>query len=74
MHKFTSATGAKFLLIGGEPLNEPIASYGPFVMNTEEQIKQTFIDYQSGKNGFENASKWESKIQHMAKGKKIEEL
>ena len=43
-------------------------------MNTEEQIKQTFADYQSGKNGFENVAKWESKIQYMAQGKKIEEL
>jgi quercetin 2,3-dioxygenase len=39
------------LLIGGVPLNEPVARYGPFVMNTREQILQAVEDYQSGKLG-----------------------
>jgi redox-sensitive bicupin YhaK (pirin superfamily) len=39
------------LLIGGVPLNEPVARYGPFVMNTEEEIYQAIIDYQSGRMG-----------------------
>ncbi|MGD9592261.1 MAG: pirin family protein, partial [Candidatus Berkiella sp.] len=39
------------LLIGGVPLNEPIVRYGPFVMNTEEEIRQAFIDFHSGKMG-----------------------
>lgn len=39
------------LLIGGIPLNEPIARYGPFVMNTEEEISQAIEDYQSGRMG-----------------------
>lgn len=39
------------LIISGEPLNEPIVHYGPFVMNTQEQILQAFEDFKSGKFG-----------------------
>ncbi|QES92413.1 pirin family protein [Empedobacter brevis] len=39
------------LILSGEPLNEPIASYGPFVMNTQEQIREAFEDYNNGKFG-----------------------
>lgn len=39
------------LVLSGEPIEEPIAGYGPFVMNTEEEIKQAILDYQSGKMG-----------------------
>jgi hypothetical protein len=37
-----------FLLISGKPLNEPIARYGPFVMNTREEIDQTLRDLREG--------------------------
>ena len=39
---------ARFLLVSGKPLNEPIARYGPFVMNTQEEIEQTLRELQQG--------------------------
>ncbi len=42
------AAGARFLVLAGRPLREPIAQYGPFVMNTREEIEQAIRDYQSG--------------------------
>jgi redox-sensitive bicupin YhaK (pirin superfamily) len=39
------------LILSGEPINEPIAAHGPFVMNTREQIMEAFQDYELGKFG-----------------------
>jgi len=41
----------KFMILSGEPLNEPIANRGPFVMNTESELNQAMMDYQSGRMG-----------------------
>jgi redox-sensitive bicupin YhaK (pirin superfamily) len=40
--------GARFLLLAGRPLGEPVVQHGPFVMNTREEIEQAIRDYQSG--------------------------
>ena len=39
---------AELLILAGPELNEPIARYGPFVMNTREEIHQAVLDYQNG--------------------------
>lgn len=41
----------QILILNGEPLDEPVVQYGPFVMNTEQEIEQAFIDFSSGKFG-----------------------
>ena len=42
------AEGARFLVLAAKPLHEPVVQYGPFVMNTRDEIEQAIRDYQSG--------------------------
>ena len=46
-----SSQGARLLLIAGQPLKEPIAQYGPFVMNTREELMKAVEDFQAGRLG-----------------------
>jgi redox-sensitive bicupin YhaK (pirin superfamily) len=44
----TANRNARFLVLAAQPLNEPVVQYGPFVMNSREEIEQAILDYQSG--------------------------
>ncbi len=45
------ANGARLLILGGEPIDEPIAAYGPFVMNTRDEIRTAVADHAAGRMG-----------------------
>ena len=43
--------GTRFLVLAGEPIDEPIVSYGPFVMNSEDEIRAAVVDFNAGRFG-----------------------
>ena len=49
--QFDCSGKLKALILNGEPINEPICAYGPFVMNTREETIQAINDYKSGLMG-----------------------
>jgi len=44
----TAPEGARLILVAGKPLHEPIVQYGPFVMNTQQEIHQALADFGNG--------------------------
>lgn len=57
-----STEDAHFLLVAGQPLDQEIVQYGPFVQTTREGVYQAMMDFQTNSNGFERALNWKSEI------------
>lgn len=53
---------ARFVFVAGEPLDQKVVQYGPFVLTTEQGVRQALRDYQMHTNGFERAEGWRSEI------------
>ncbi|KAF9989700.1 hypothetical protein BGZ75_005379 [Mortierella antarctica] len=53
---------AHFVVIAGQPLKEPVVQHGPFVMTSQKEIMETFMDFQEHAHGFERAAGWHSAI------------
>ena len=57
-----AAEKSRFVLVAGLPLDQKVVQYGPFVLNSQEEVYQAMMDYQTHSNGFERGRDWESKI------------
>ena len=52
LHLNSLSQCGSYLVLAGKPLNEPVARYGPFITNTQNEIQQALLDYQSGRMGY----------------------
>lgn len=50
------------VLVAGLPLDQKVVQYGPFVLNTQDEVYQALMDFQTHSNGFERAKGWKSEI------------
>lgn len=57
-----AAEPGRFILVAGLPLDQKVVQYGPFVVNSQEEVYQAMMDYNTHTNGFERAKDWESEI------------
>ncbi|RYC63958.1 hypothetical protein CHU98_g2223 [Xylaria longipes] len=57
-----ATSNARFVLVAGQILDQKVVQYGPFVLNSPEEVRQALFDYQSKTNGFERAKDWASEI------------
>ncbi|KAK2740396.1 hypothetical protein FQN57_006136 [Myotisia sp. PD_48] len=53
---------SRFFLVAGQPLDQKVYQYGPFVLDTQEGVHDAMVDFQTGSNGFERARGWRSEI------------
>lgn len=53
---------SRFFLVAGQPLDQQVVQYGPFVMNTQQEVYKAMMDFQTNANGFERAKGWNSEI------------
>ncbi|EPE32219.1 RmlC-like cupin [Glarea lozoyensis ATCC 20868] len=51
-----------FILVAGLPLDQKIVQYGPFVLNSDNEVRQAMMDFRTFSNGFERAKNWQSEI------------
>lgn len=57
-----SGKDAHLVIVAGTPLDQEVVQYGPFVMNTKDEVVQAIMDFQTHSNGFERSEGWQSEI------------
>ena len=60
--EFAAEGDSRFIIVAGQPLDQKVVQYGPFVMNSQEEVYQAVMDFQSATNGFERSRGWRSEI------------